>query len=439
MSGKILIVDSSSTNRIVLRAVLQGARFSAMGCASPAEALDMQNQTDAQLVIVEWTGLPITGCIAALKDRGVSVIALVPDSREGPRLAALQAGADEILTRPLNEVQLLAQVRALLRGQSAEQDLRPRGAAGMALGFHEDAAPLDNAPGHMVVIGEDDRLASDIHRLTRAETRTAAIHANLEQNAPDVLILDARRFSGQSSLPQMIPDLRSREETRAAMQLVLLPADCEALAATALDLGADEVIAANACPEEIAHRAGRLLKRKRQSDRFKDTVKSGLKAAVTDPLTGLHNRRYALTHLSRAEDSDIAVMMIDIDHFKAINDTHGHATGDIVIQTLADRLRSSVRPGDLVARMGGEEFLIALGNVTEAEAKRVASELRQSVENRPFAILPGKPLIPVTVSVGVAMRFRGETSAEVIDRADQALYKAKTAGRNKVTFHQSAA
>jgi diguanylate cyclase (GGDEF)-like protein len=135
--------------------------------------------------------------------------------------------------------------------------------------------------------------------------------------------------------------------------------------------------------------------------------------AVTDPLTGLANRRYALSHLGRAAEraarrgKPLAALLLDIDRFKAVNDAHGHAAGDAVLRAVAERLRSELRPGDLLSRIGGEEFLAVLPDLDGEEALAAAERLRLSLSDRPVPLPGGAGAVAPTVSVGVAVAPAG--------------------------------
>jgi two-component system cell cycle response regulator len=296
---------------------------------------------------------------------------------------------------------------------------------------------------------------------------------------------------GAPAALRLLADLRSRSNTRHAATLLLLPRGAVETAAMALDLGAGDVATGPLAPEELAARVEALLQRKAQADRRRERVRLGLQAADRDALTGLHNRRYAEPMLERMaararhDGRDLAVMMLDIDHFKRINDTWGHAAGDRILQAVARRLRDASRPGDLLARVGGEEFLIAMPDTTADAARTAAERLRHAVAGRPFALGPaearegreamsrpagqaawatsatGEARLPetrpsepgcaevrVTVSIGVAVgagtlpgtRLGGSLACpDLFERADGALYAAKTAGRNMVAMARSAA
>ncbi|KPF51289.1 hypothetical protein IP87_16180 [beta proteobacterium AAP121] len=181
--------------------------------------------------------------------------------------------------------------------------------------------------------------------------------------------------------------------------------------------------------DALAHLFSAVLERSERSAAL-------ARAANCDALTGLANRQgLALmeTHLRRVtpHDPPCAVLVADIDHFKRINDSRGHAAGDQVLRAVATVLRDTVRAGDAVARWGGEEFVICLRNVPPATAWTLANKLRERLADTPVSAGTG-PLLCVTLSVGLTELQPGEDLAVAVDRADAALYAAKRAGRNCV-------
>jgi len=161
-------------------------------------------------------------------------------------------------------------------------------------------------------------------------------------------------------------------------------------------------------------------------------------AALTDPLTGLHNRR-GLEGRSEAlhfRPGGVPVtqvwIMVDIDHFKRVNDTYGHEAGDEVLKAVAEALRSTARVADIVARFGGEEFVLVLPDTSAEVAARIAERLRLAIEALSTDV--DGQVIRVTASFGVAQRAAQESQLEVLERADAALFSSKKDGRNRVTM-----
>jgi diguanylate cyclase (GGDEF)-like protein len=161
--------------------------------------------------------------------------------------------------------------------------------------------------------------------------------------------------------------------------------------------------------------------------------------ALLDPLTHLWNRAGLAEHLAREIPRSVSLArplslaMADLDRFKAVNDTHGHVVGDLVLEAVAERLRIAARPEDIVARYGGEEFAVLLAGCAEPDALVVAERLRQRIAGEPFRPRTGVALA-LSISVGVATHRPGEGAEELIARADAALYEAKRAGRDRVTL-----
>jgi diguanylate cyclase (GGDEF)-like protein len=165
--------------------------------------------------------------------------------------------------------------------------------------------------------------------------------------------------------------------------------------------------------------------------------------ATTDGLTGVLNRRAAMEQLRLEIErvartgQDLAVILIDVDKFKAINDTHGHAAGDAVLRSVAAVLRAGVRGVDVVARYGGEEFLVVLPQTDAFGALKMAERLRKSLAKQDVRIENGS-ILRVTASFGVAaLAGAAETDEQLLRRADQGLYAAKEAGRNRVVLAPS--
>ena len=190
-------------------------------------------------------------------------------------------------------------------------------------------------------------------------------------------------------------------------------------------------------------RAGKLeteLERNsREINNLKEDLANARRAATTDPLTGLGNRKlfddvFAMeAESARASGAPLSLLVTDIDHFKLFNDRHGHQIGDAVLKLVADKLKRSVKGRDTVARYGGEEFVLLLPRTAETVAAELAEQLRAEIAKSRLVVRNrGQDLGKVTISIGVAQWQPGETPDECFRRADQALYRAKHEGRNRV-------
>ncbi len=466
MSGRILIIDPVATNRIVLKVKMMSAQYLVDTCATCAEAAKIMDKSLPDLILINLVEKAAEGfrfCTSLRENRATRDIAILSTGTaetSAARLRALDAGANDVLPRPINDSLLLSRVRNLLRRRNASFDLMHRDGNGAAFGFEEEPAPR-LTPARVSVVSYDavaavkhlntlqDGLGQPIQMVSGAQQFVSM----LERGAPDVLVINgAGGVIDQAALLHMVCDFRSRSQTRHAAQLVIVPADDADLAAMVLDLGAADVIFDGVSSQELVQRTQRLIQSKTRDDQLRDRVRRGLRAAVTDPLTGLHNRRYAQDHLQRlmrqshASNQPYAVVMLDIDHFKSINDKFGHAVGDLVLVELADRLKAAMHDGDLVARIGGEEFLIALPNTGILSAEKIGQRLRKLIGGTPFSIGKGLDPLTVTASVGIAVHSGTPEDApedtalgQAFERADAALYSAKSAGRDAVSVWSSAA
>lgn len=463
MAGRILIVDDVATNRIVLKVRLTEARYDVLVAEDAATGLQLARSRLPDLILLD-DSLPGPGGVAALRrlrddpaTAGIPVIMMLTSPDPAGRLAALQAGADDVMCKPMDELRMLARLRALLRSCGMTEEMRARDAALGPIGMTEAPGGFDR-PGLVALVAERpapalqlrSALAPHMSDSLVVQTRDAAlgIPAAPPSPCPDVYMIEADLAAKGDGL-RLMSDLRSRSATRHTAVCVLMRSASDSDAAMAFDLGADDVVEAGLDPREIAVRLRRLLDRKRRDDQLRATLSDGLRLAVIDPLTGLFNRRYALAQLGRIADraqrgeTGFAVLAIDLDRFKAVNDGFGHAAGDCVLVEVARRLSVNMRAGDLLGRIGGEEFIVALPQTTYANAQVLAKRLCRAVEAVPVRIDP-ITAITVTISIGLAVSGQiapcgEEPVAAALARADRALMRAKACGRNQVTTDRSAA
>jgi len=235
--------------------------------------------------------------------------------------------------------------------------------------------------------------------------------------------------------------MRTLEQTRALPLLLIADEADRPRVVRGLDLGVNDFIMRPVERNELSARVRTQIRRNRYAAELRQTVTQTLALAVTDELTGLYNRRYFDRHLSlmldkaREQERDMAVMLIDMDFFKAVNDNHGHDIGDAVLREFAQRLKRNIRGVDLACRFGGEEFVVLMPDTDYQQAQGVAERVRQAVADRPFDVSSVGRGLAVTVSVGVALNEGVLDTPEILlKRTDVALYRAKREGRNRVVF-----
>jgi len=231
---------------------------------------------------------------------------------------------------------------------------------------------------------------------------------------------------------------RSLDRTRHLPIIVLVEPGDEPRLLRALDMGVNDYIMRPIDRNELMARVRTQVKRKRYSDHLRNRLEESIEAAMIDPLTGLHNRRYMESHLRTLvadairSGRSLSVLMADIDHFKSVNDTYGHDIGDFVLKEFSTRFRRNTRGIDLACRFGGEEFLVIMPDTNMQRAYQVGERLRVGIASDPFHVRPDVG-IHLTASVGIAtLESAQDTPESVFRRADSALFAAKRRGRNRV-------
>jgi two-component system cell cycle response regulator len=463
MVGKVLIVDDVATNRIVMKVKLAAAGYYPMLAADGAAciAIALRDQPDLillDLMLPDMSGLDVLARLRAEPSlRHVPVVMFSASQDQTARAAAFRAGADEFLSKPIDDQTLLARIRSFMRSRELFEGFSGHHDSFAMLGFAE-AQPDFQPPGVIALVTSRPDAALKIRRNMaqylndRVLVLTAedAMANDFDQGrCPDVFLIEAD-CTGPGGGLRLMSELRSRSTTRHAAFCILSGPNSATGAAVAFDLGAADLVTEAIAAEEIAMRLSRLLARKREADVLRASMQDGLRLAVIDPLTGLHNRRYGLAQLSAISDAaqrsgrGFAVLVLDLDRFKSVNDRWGHAAGDAVLIEVANRLNQNLRAGDLLARMGGEEFLIALPETNLADARTIAERLCRAIELTPVR-LSETNVLNITISIGLAISgdvadlSRKDSLLEIIECADHALLHAKAAGRNQVTISQNAA
>jgi two-component system, cell cycle response regulator len=294
----------------------------------------------------------------------------------------------------------------------------------------EDSAAIRALVRRMLVAGG--------HTVVEAARGADALALCREQQ-PDVVLLDVEMpgMSGWDVLAAMKADPGLRD-----VPVVFLTGRSDtADMVDGLRLGAHDYLRKPCEPTELLARVQAAARVKRLQDELRQRNEELDLVSRTDALTGLRNRRHVeeyltkLVSLARRNVEPIAVLIVDIDHFKSVNDGHGHDAGDAVLREVAGRMVDSVRLEDMVGRWGGEEFLVVLPNTAAQGAAELAERLRQVVAGEPCR-LPDGGAVPVTISLGCAASVIDD-AATLARSADAAMYEAKESGRNRVVVAAS--
>jgi two-component system cell cycle response regulator len=301
--------------------------------------------------------------------RHIPVVMVTALDQQEDRVRGLEVGADDFLSKPLDDVALFARVRSLLRLKLVMDELRQREASGRALGAINDHLTCFNdtkAPADILILEEDlqrgehlARKLHDQHNITLSfDPREAA--AKLNEKSFDLLVINlvARGFDGL----RLCARIRSSETGRAMPILALVDPDNREKIVRALDVGVNDVLLRPVDANEFTARVKTQLRCKRYADTLRQSLDTTFEMSVTDQLTGLHNRRFmqarledALTRLEHGVEP-ASVMIADMDFFKRVNDKWGHDAGDRVLQELARRLKANMRAVDITCRMAARNL-----------------------------------------------------------------------------------
>ena len=449
MTARILVVDDVPANVRLLEAKLTIEYYDVVSCHDGQTALKLAAAEKPDIILLDvmmpgMDGFEVCRRLKAdAETRHIPVVLVTAlDGRED-RIKGLDAGADDFLTKPLDDVVLFARVRSLVRLKLIMDELREREENGRRMGVTTDgAARLRGSGGRVLIVDDNARQAAKVmeelsreHRPVIETDAGAALVAS--RGLIDLMIVNiaAQGFDGL----RLIAQIRSVEATRHLPILAIVETSERPRLLKALELGVNDILSRPVDSEELAARARTQIRRKRYTDFLREKLDYSLEMAVTDALTGLHNRRYmsgqlqAFVQRANHGGDPVAVLVLDIDHFKAVNDGFGHDAGDEVLSEFAVRLATNVRAVDLPCRLGGEEFVVVMPDTSLEDAHRIADRIRRDVGSAPFRVMSGREHLTITVSVGVAASLgEGDTPEALLKRADEGVYEAKASGRNRV-------
>lgn len=455
MSARVLVVDDILPNVKLLEAKLSSEYYDVLTATSGEEALQKVERDNPDLILLDvmMPGMDGFEVCKRIKENPVSahipVVMVTALTDTVDKVRGLESGADDFLSKPVNDTALMARVSSLIRLKMTVDEWRARETTASELGVIAESAnvmdePVENA---RILVVEDQNFEADkiVETLHQDNDNIIPVDSGMKameyasQHDFDLLIISLN-LKKEDGL-RLCSHLRSNEKTRAVPILMIATEEDIDIVARGLEIGAHDYIMRPIDRNELLARARTQIRRKRFQKRLRESYENSLEMAVRDGGTGLFNRRYLEVHLqkklndSKKSGKNLGVLLLDIDHFKAVNDTHGHVTGDDVLKVFSERLLDNLRGFDLVARIGGEEFVAILPDIPESKAKFIAERLRRSIADFPIECANGKKQLTITTSIGGAIIKPGDyTVQESLDRADKALYEAKNGGRNCTVF-----
>ncbi|NYT34944.1 PleD family two-component system response regulator [Rhizobium sp. WYCCWR 11128] len=452
MTARILVVDDIPANVKLLEARLLAEYFDVMTAADGYTALAICERNQVDLILLDIMMPGIDGfevcerLKASQKTAHIPVVMVTALDQPTDRVRGLKAGADDFLTKPVNDLQLISRVKSLLRLKTLSDELRIRADTAHTMGVDDLTRAGEGRADETAQVLLVDGRANSQERIIKALKPVADVLAlsdpqaalfEAAESAFDLVIVNAN-FDDYDPL-RLCSQLRSLERTRFLPILIITEQGADEMVVRALDLGVNDYIIRPVDPNELVARSLTQIRRKRYNDRLRASVKQTIELAVTDALTGLYNRRYLDNHLnvlfnrSMARGRPLSVLITDIDRFKHVNDTYGHDGGDEVLREFSNRVRSTIRGADLACRYGGEEFVVVMPDTSPEIAAAVAERLRAAIENAPFMLKHAGEALNVTASFGIASRITSVlTPDQLMKQADLALYEAKNTGRNRV-------
>jgi two-component system cell cycle response regulator len=450
MTARVLIVDDILSNVKLLEAKLTAEYFEVLTASCGEQALNRVAADLPDIVLLDVMMPGMDGFEVCRRIKANPRIAHIPIimvtalDQPSDRVTGLEAGADDFLTKPVDDFALFARVKSLVRLKMMTDELRMREETGQSMGLADAAETMvDPDPSGRILIVEDrpesvawfrNALEQKNKLVDVSSFDEALVRARGGDFDLIVVSLGIRNFDGL----RLCSHLRSLPEVRNSPILVLVSEGESRKLIQGLDMGVNDYLMRPVDRNELLARVRTQLRKKRYSDKLRHNVQLSLEMAITDPLTGLHNRRYMASHLdtlmkSASPAKPISFLILDIDYFKSVNDTHGHDVGDEVLREFANRISANVRGIDLACRHGGEEFVVVMPDTDGGFAFTVAERLRQSIESTPIRISRAPSSLSITVSIGIASSAGGtDVPDQLLRRADQALYRAKREGRNRV-------
>ena len=448
MTARVLVVDDVRSNRKLLQTRLSLEYFEVLAATNGPDAIAICQKGECDIVLLDvkmpgMDGFEVCRRLRTTRDTAhLPIVLLTALDRPADRVRGLESGADDFLTKPVDEIALIARVRSLVRLKFSIDELRARAAHGAEA--ETAALELDASERGRLLLVDEQRSSSEriqgavnpYHDVTLATEPGEAL-AMAREEAIDLMIVSLG--SGAFDGLRLCSQVRSHQRTRNLPILLIADPDDRPKVLRGLELGVNDYLTRPIDRNELLARVRTNVRQKRYADRLRQSVQQSIEMALYDALTGLNNRRSlerrlpAMIEIARQRGAPLTMMVLDIDHFKRVNDTYGHDVGDLILKGFATQLQEIFRSGDLLCRLGGEEFVVVMPDVDMNQAARIAERARRITESREFIVKGAAGSVSITASIGLAEWREKWDSAELYRRADRALYLSKAAGRNRVT------
>ncbi len=451
MSARVLVVDDIPENVKLLEARLTAEYFQVLTAYSGIEALEAcaNNRVDVVLLDVMMPGIGGFEVCRRLKQapetKHIPVVMVTALDQPSDKIQGLESGADDFLTKPVDEIALITRVKNFARLKTLNDEIMMRVATGRQLGVTEHT-DLDRALsgdfGRVMLVEDHSRTVQSVERHlaqcheTVVEGSMDEAFSRLCQESFDLVLVSLSLKSGDGL--NLCSKLRRHDATRHLPIIILIDQGSDARLLRGLDTGVNDYLTRPVESHVLLVRVKTQIKRKRHTDYLRNRLQRSAELAIQDSLTGLHNRRYLDSHLSALIDDardgnrDLSVMVVDIDAFGDLNECYGHRIGDSILVEFAKRLRRNVRGINLTCRLSSNSFLVVLPDVPIARAGQIAERLRAQIAAEQFQGPSSQP-IRLTSSVGIADLNGAQCNSEgLVMRAHSALANANRCGRNRV-------
>nr|WP_016926065.1 PleD family two-component system response regulator [Rickettsia conorii] len=444
----ILVVDDIEPNIKLLTAKLLKEYYTVLTANSGKEALAILKKEKIDIILLDVMMPEMDGCEVCKtiktdpETTHIPVVMVTALSDIDDRVKGLEAGADEFLTKPINDTALFVRLKSLSRMKSLIDELKLRNSTNALLGVINIEMHDTFADKKILLINDDVVQAKNIKQMLLKLTQNVKVISNsdeldiINEYTPDLVIISSTLENDDPLRISVI--LRGKAEISGVVIILQIDEDGMPLVVKGIELGINDYFVYPIEESELLARIRTQLRRKQYQDNLRNDLEQSVNLAVKDGLTGLFNRRYFDIHLKQIiektnkESIKLYLLMCDIDNFKHINDTYGHQAGDKVLTIVSRILKNTLRVTDLIARFGGEEFTILLTDIDISKAIETAERVRVKIEYMNFHIEDQIEPLKTTISIGVTKYKKEESIESFIERADKAMYEAKTTGKNKV-------